>query len=114
MKVNSLCRIRDVQKALQVYEQQFVKATGLTLKEGMLLCCLSENDCNATHLAEKIELSCSNCSKVINSAEKKGLIQRHFGLSDKRQIRFSLTNSGKTKVELMKQNLPEIPQILKI
>ncbi len=109
MKDNPLCRIRDIQKALQTYEQEFVKATGLTLKEGMLLCCLNEGECNAGELAEQIDLTCSNCSKVISAAEKKGLVERHFGLTDKRQIRFSLTSSGKAKVKFMKTKLPAIP-----
>lgn len=110
--MNPLCRIRDIQKALETYEQHFAEITGLSLKEGMLLCCLTEADCNATELANMVDLSCSNCSKVISSVEKKGFVMRQFGANDKRQMIFTLTDEGRVKINSIKQNLPEMPEIL--
>lgn len=110
--MNPLCRIRDIQKALEIYEQQFAERTGLSLKEGMLLCCLTEADCNASELANMVDLSCSNCSKVIASVEKKGFVKRQFGENDKRQMIFTLTEEGQAKINSIKQNLPEMPTVL--
>lgn len=113
MNNNPLCRIREIQKALETYELRFAEQTGLTLKEGMLMCCLTDNECNASELAEKIDLTSSNCSKVISSVEKKGLVRRQFGETDKRHMVFTLTEVGFSKIDSIKQNLPDIPEILK-
>jgi len=110
--MNTLCEIRDLQKALEKYEQSFEKINGLSLKEGMLLCCIAEAEFNASELATKIDLTCSNCSKVINSVEKKGLIQRMLGTNDKRNMFFSLTEAGKLQLDAIKLNKIEIPAIM--
>lgn len=111
--MNPLCKIRDIQRALEVFEQEFERQNGITLKEGMIMCCLSESECNASDLANKTDMSCSNCSKIISSIEKKGYIEREFGKSDKRTMIFRLTESGNTKLLGFKQNMPQIPDILK-
>lgn len=110
--MNTLCKIRDLQKALESYEQSFDRINGLSLKEGMLLCCIAEAEYSATELASKIDLTCSNCSKVINSVEKKGLIQRVLGTNDKRNMFFSLTEAGKLQLETIKSNEIVIPAIM--
>lgn len=107
---NTLCKIRDIQKAMEDFARSFEAAHGLSLKEGMLLCCIAETERTASELACEIDLSASNCSKVLASAEKKGLVQRHVGLSDKRNVIFNLTNEGKallTKINNQKLDIPE-------
>lgn len=108
-----LCKIREVQRALEVFEATFEKINDISLKEGMIMCWLSENECNASDLAGRTEMSCSNCSKIISSLEKKGFITRNFGKIDKRNMLFSLTKSGENKLAQLKINLPEIPEFLK-
>lgn len=109
---NPLCKIRDIQRALELYESTFEKATGLTLKEGMLLCCISESELTSTELATKVDMSCSNCSKVLGAVEKKGYIQRMLGAADKRNMFFKLTEAGKVKLAEIKSNMPSIPALL--
>lgn len=111
--MDKLCKIRDIQKALENYEIAFDKKFDLSLKEAMILCGISEAECSATELAEKIDLTCSNCSKVINSVEKKGLIQRTLGTNDKRNMFFRLTADGKEKLDYIIRYKPEIPEALK-
>ena len=108
----TLCKIRDIQKSLENYASNFETAHGLSLKEGMLLCCIAETERTASELASEIDLSCSNCSKVLASAERKGLLQRHFGVLDKRQVIFSLTDEGKKQLSNIKNLSVEIPTAL--
>lgn len=111
--MKTLCIFRDIQKALEQYETKFQELNNLNLKEGMLLCCIAESDCTATEIAMKIELSCSNCSKIIQSIEKKGLIQRQLGTNDKRNMFFTLTEKGEAKLLSIQENDIVIPEILK-
>lgn len=111
--MNPLCKIRDIQKALEVYEMSFEQLNGLSLKEGMLMCCLSEKECTATELANQTDMTSSNCSKIISSIEKKGFVVRQFGKDDKRNMWFTLTESGTHKLRELKLHLPELPDILK-
>jgi len=109
---NPLCKIRDIQRALEQFESDFEKATGLTLKEGMVLCCVSESDVTSTEVASKVDMSCSNCSKVLGAVEKKGYIQRMMGATDKRNMFFTLTEAGKLKLAQIKEHMPVIPSLL--
>lgn len=110
--MKALCRIRDIQRALEEYESFFLKTTGVTLKEGMLLCSLSDGCSTATEIASKIELSCSNCSKILASVERKGYIFRQLGDEDKRNIFFSLTDVGKSKLLSIENSMPKVPELL--
>jgi len=79
----------------------------MTINEAMLLCCLHQGDAkSAGTLCEFIGLSSSRVSKVINSVEKMGYIQRTISSEDKRQMLFSLTAEGWRKItEMEKVNL---------
>lgn len=105
--MKTLCALQNLTLALEQYEKEFQNAHGLSLKEGMLLCCISEQQLTASDIATKIDLTNSNCSKVIKSAEHKGLIERSFGKEDKRNMFFVLTEDG--KVKLIEINLDQVP-----
>jgi len=111
--MDTLCALQSLTFALESFENDFRNAHGLSLKEGMLLCCISEKQLSASDIACKIDLTNSNCSKVIKAAEQKGYIERSFGKEDKRNMFFELTESGKEK--MAKINLDEVPlpQVLK-
>jgi DNA-binding MarR family transcriptional regulator len=109
-----LCQIREVYKAIAQFENEMIKAHGLSLNEGMLLCTISKNDqLLSSAIAEQLGLTCSNTSKVIKSVEKKGLIHRSLGDEDKRQMLFSLTSAGSNKLQEMKSCSCDVPQELK-
>ena len=111
--MNPLCKVRDIQRALELFEQEFEHLNGISLKEGMVLCSLSEGNCTASELAAKIDLTCSNCSKVISSVERKGYIIRNLGETDKRNMFFTLSDIGNSKLAEIKQRIPDIPELLK-
>ena len=103
MNKTPLCKIRDIYRAITSFESQIISDYGLSLNEGMLLCCLSEKGIvSSTDIANNLGMTCSNTSKVIKSVESKKLIQRSLNEEDKRSMLFSLTEEGKKKLaELM-------------
>ena len=98
--MEKLCKIRDIQRAIMAFEQQFSNDYGISLNEGMLLCSLVKSESlSSKELGQLLGLTSSNASKVIASAEKKGLIMRIMGEEDKRQMYFSLKQEGKQIIE---------------
>jgi DNA-binding MarR family transcriptional regulator len=109
-----LCKIRDIYRAIFEFESAFQTRYGIGLNEGMLLCTLSKSEHNSSgEIAACLGLTCSNTSKIIASAEKKGLIQRALGDNDKRQMYFSLTEKGKEQLQSISKFDLEIPELLK-
>ena len=89
-----LCLIRDICRSISEYEQEFQKEHSICLNEGMVICSLKEGKLSSGEIAKKINLTCSNTSKVIRSVEDKSFIERDMGVEDKRQMYFSLTEKG--------------------
>ncbi len=110
---NKLCKIREVYRIIQEFEQEFDKKYNMSLNEGMLLCILSKvGTASSGHLAKELGLTCSNTSKVIKSVEKKGFIKRVLGKEDKRQMYFTLSQSGAMQIEMIKNSDLKIPGAL--
>ncbi|MCD8184838.1 MAG: MarR family transcriptional regulator [Bacteroides sp.] len=111
--METLCRIRDIYRAIAEFEAKFIQEYDLSLNEGMLLCTLLNTPkLTSTEIAEALGLSSSNTSKVIRSVEDKKLITRLVGKEDKRQMRFSLTTEGKNRITAIKGSIPEMPALL--
>ncbi len=96
--MKKLCAIRDILRSLSDYENKFHNEHSICLNEGMVLCCLKEKRLSSGEIAEEINLTCSNTSKLLRSVEEKNLITRVLGKKDKRQMYFELTESGKEKL----------------
>ena len=111
--METLCKIRDVYRAIAEFEVQFTQMYDLSLNEGMLLCTLLNTPKLASsEIAEALGLSASNTSKVIRSVEGKKLITRLIGKEDKRQMRFSLTTEGKNRISDIKNATFELSGLL--
>ncbi len=94
-QTETLCKIRDIYRAIIALEIQLEKVHSLSLNEAMLLCSLRTNDrLSSGEIADTLKLTYSNTSKVIRSVEEKGLVRRISGDEDKRQMYFSLTEKG--------------------
>ena len=112
--MEKFCRIRDIYRSILEFEAVFNRHFGLNLNEAMLLCTLSEKERHSSgEIAETMGLTCSNCSKVIVSVEKKDLIHRNLGSEDKRQMYFSLTEKGRQTLETLKKCEIDLPEKLK-
>ena len=102
-----ICQLKDIYKILYTFEKEFAENNGITINEGMLLCCLKDgNPRSANELCDFVGLSNSRVSRVINAVENKGFIRREMGVKDKRQMIFTLTELGKQKTkEMQKQGM---------
>jgi DNA-binding MarR family transcriptional regulator len=108
-----LCKIRDIYRAILEFENVFQNRYGMGLNEGMLLCTLSKTaQCSSGEIAVCLGLSSSNTSKVIASAENKGLIQRALGNNDRRQMYFSLSEKGREKLADICKFDMKLPELL--
>ena len=112
--MDKLCRIRDLQRAVNQFEAAFEKRYGICLNEGMALCSLSnaERMCPG-RLGELLGLTPSNTSKVLRSAESKGLVLRELCCKDRRQMHYSLTTKGRELLASVSCREIEIPEILR-
>lgn len=113
-KSDTLCRIRDLQRALNRFEELFEKAYGICLNEGMVLCTLSkvERICPG-ELGERMGLTPSNMSKVLRAAEGKGLLRRELCSEDRRQTFYTLTEAGRSLLGSMDCRQVEMPEMLR-
>lgn len=99
MEIKSLCALHDIYKAIKDFEVRFQLKHSLSLNEGRLLCTLKSKEYTSSEIADLLDLSTSNTSKVIKSAEDKDLIKRTMGKDDKRQMFFTITETGLKKVK---------------
>lgn len=112
--METLCKIRDLYRSVAEFENHFEALYGICLNEGMLLCSLSSSGkLSSGEIAEVLGLTTSNTSKVIRSAENKGLIRRILGETDKRQMFFILTEEGKIRLDSIDCKNIEMHEILK-
>lgn len=99
-----ICKLKDIYKALYNFEKGFADSNGITINEGMVLCCMKDGKPrSANELCSFVGLSNSRVSRIINTVEAKGLITRNMGASDKRQMIFTLTPLGRAKINDMLQ-----------
>lgn len=96
--MKKLCAIRDVCRSITDFETKFHKEHEMCLNEGIVLCCLKDKRLSSGEIAEEINLTCSNTSKLLRSVEERGYIERVLGERDKRQMYFVLTGSGQEKL----------------
>ena len=111
--MEKFCVIRNIYRSIVEYESQFEKLYHISLNEGMLLCSLAENGrLSSGEIASLLGLTASNTSKVIKASERKELIHRILGNTDKRQMYFSLTAEGHKKIIELKNSNINIPEHL--
>lgn len=105
--MEQICKLKDIYKALYNFEKKFAEENGITINEGMILCCLKDGKPrSANDLCDFVGLSHSRVSRVINTVEEKGYIIREMGIKDKRQMIFTLSEQGKKKVkEMLKREM---------
>jgi DNA-binding MarR family transcriptional regulator len=112
--MENLCKIRDIQRSVMEFEQTFEKRFGICLNEGMVLCSLTKKEkLSSGEIGESLGITSSNTSKVIASAEKKGLIKRFLCKEDKRQMLFSITEKGQQLMKSINCEEIDLPDLLK-
>lgn len=112
-KVATLCRVRDLYRAIGEFAEQFAGRFGLTLDEGMLLCTLDRRGGQTSgELAAALGLLPSKTSKVIAAVEGRGLVARCVGQSDHRCMHFHLTQAGREALAAVKEADIALPPML--
>ncbi len=112
--MESLCKIRDLYRAIYDFENYFEKKYNLSLNEGMLLCCLKDSDrITSGEIASSLNLSGPNTSKLIKLIESKGLMSRYIDENDRRLTLLQITPKGVEKIKSIKCDQIEIPEIIK-
>lgn len=112
--VEAICKIRELNRNIQKFEDNFINEFNLCLNEGMLLYLLLQKErLTSGELAGLLSLMPSNASKVIRSLETKGLIDRELCEEDYRKMFFLLTEEGKKQIEIISCSSMEIPNWLK-
>ena len=111
-KIQCICLMRDLMKALAELEHQLEEAHGVTLNEAMVLCSIGNETVSAGTITACTGMTPSHASKTIRSVEDKGLLSRKLGEQDKRQMYFVLTRKGKNSLEHIKEQGMEVPEWL--
>lgn len=112
--MEKLCRIRELQRAVNRFEAALERSYGICLNEGMALCSLSKaGRLSCGELGEMLGLTPSNTSKVLRSVEGKGYVNGELGTNDKRQMYFSLTEKGRVLLGSINCEEIETPELLK-
>lgn len=113
--MEKLCKIRDIQRGIMEFEQQFVERYGICLNEGMALCSIFKSEkkrLTSGEIGELLGLAHSNTSKVLASIDKKELVKRTLGKADKRQMYFSLTGKGEKLLSSIKCEEMIFPEVI--
>lgn len=112
--METLCKIREIYQAVAEFERGFEREHSLTLNEAMLLYGLTFSEKMASgEIADYLNLTTSNTSKVLRSVESKGLVARWLGKRDKRQMYFSLTPEGRERIERIGISRSDLPERLR-
>lgn len=107
-----ICVIKDIYRAINSFEENFLKTYDLCINEALVLCSLQNKQLSSSEIAEQAGLKFSHASKIIKSIEEKGLIMRTIGHSDKRYMNFQLSPWGKDILEKIENSPVEIPELL--
>lgn len=101
--MDDICLIKEIYKMLYQFEKEFLETNKISINDAMILCCLKNGgEKSAGEVCDFVGLSNSRVSKVLCEVEDMGYIARRLGLTDRRQMFFSLTESGLNKVLEMK------------
>lgn len=94
-----LCDIRQLMVDLRHFEQTLKEQTSLSLNEALCLCQTGKGANEPGMLARELELSPSRLSRILESLEQRGLLERNTSPADRRSVSLNLTAAGQEVVE---------------
>jgi len=114
METKCICGIRRIYKAINSFEKMLEADLNLNLNEAMLLCSLSDEvTLTAGEIADSMQLTRSNASKVIAHLEQRHLIRRRVCKTDNRSMCFHLTKAGEELLQHLHCESRQLPAELK-
>lgn len=112
--MESIIFLRDIYRAISELESEMIKNYGLSLNENMMLYSIMRNErLTSGDIAKALNMTHSNTSKIIRSAENRGYLERDMGEHDRRQMFFSLTTKGRNTLIMIEESLEDIAPELK-
>ncbi|MGI6433076.1 MAG: MarR family transcriptional regulator [Sphaerochaetaceae bacterium] len=97
--IYSLCNLRKLIVELRQFEQMFKKEWNLSLNEAVVLCQTSQGMNEPTKLASQMEISPSRLSRILQTLQQRGLLNRSVIPLDRRGVIIELTSDGIAVVE---------------
>ncbi len=110
--MHSLCEIRQIMVDLRNFEESLREQISLSLNEALCLCQVGNGLQEPGALARDLELSPSRLSRIIESLERQGMIQRALSESDRRGVTVLLTDEGETTVQKLHEIRIALPEYL--
>lgn len=102
-----LCDLRKLIVDLRHFEEELKASTSLSLNEALCLCQAHKGKQDPGGLADELDLSPSRLSRILDTLEKRCLIERSLATADKRAVVVSLTEEGERLVRQL--HCTEIP-----
>lgn len=99
-----LCSLRDIVRAIHELERELKRGYGLTLNEGLCLCCASNRGQSPGDCARQMGLSASRISRLLNSLERKGLLERRYLPDDHRSTGLVPTDKGRERLRMLRDS----------
>ncbi|MCK9330765.1 MAG: MarR family transcriptional regulator [Candidatus Cloacimonetes bacterium] len=93
--MQDLCALRSLLTDLQKAEDDFSKRIGLTLYQASMLCAISHGYSELKQLQKELGLTPSRVTRVADSLEHQGLIERNKATGDRRTVGVALTEEGR-------------------
>jgi DNA-binding MarR family transcriptional regulator len=94
-----LTALRRVIRATDLHSKHLEKTAGLTAPQLLLLRLLRDGELSPGSLARQMSLSQATVTTIIDRLERRGLVTRRRGESDKRKVYADLTAAGKRALE---------------
>lgn len=94
-----LCAVRKVQSALRQFEKELKRRTSLSLNDALCLCSVKNGINEPGQLAREMELSPSRLSRILDSLEQRGLIERAVATGDRRAVTVNLTTTAIKRIK---------------
>ena len=114
MNKECIYKLKNFYRAITSFEADLQRKVGLNINETMLLCLISEKgSITSGEIADEMELTHSNASKVIAALEKKSLIKRRTCKEDKRCMIFGITKKGDELLAILNCEQLQMPGCLK-
>ena len=111
-KIGCICMMSGLVKAMAALENSLMDIHGLSLNEAVVLCCIGDSEVSAGAVADSTGLKPSHISKILKGLEAGGLVARALGSEDWRQMYFSLTPEGRSRLEKLRTRQIPIPALL--
>lgn len=111
--IRTISVMKELVIAVKSMEKELLEKCGVSFKEALALCAIGDERITASDIVERTGLRSSHVSKVTGVLEEQGMVERHLGQEDKRQVFFSLKQNGVECIEKIKGHTFEIPELLR-